>query len=330
MAAGTQSMKNSMAPYPRLVGDVGGTHARFAWLQDAASGLADTAKYAAAESSGLEAAIERYLNDHHRRAPPSCAIGIATPVTGDAVHMTNSDWAFSIGEVKSRFGFERFVVVNDFAALALALPVLQPDELHKVGGGVAAADAALAVLGAGTGLGMSGLLPSGAGFVPAVGEGGHATLAAASEREAEVVGWLRERFGHASAERALSGDGLVNLYGASCALAGTRAETIDAPEVSQRALAGSDAPCVDAVELFFAFLGGMAGNLALTLGARGGVYIGGGIVPQLGDRIDRSAFRARFEAKGRFEDYLSQVPTWVITASESPALRGADRALDGA
>ena len=256
-----------MAPYPRLVGDVGGTHARFAWLQDRAAELADAVSYEAADHSGLEAVIKRYLDDHRRQAPPSCAIGIATPVTGDAVRMTNSDWAFSIGEVKGRFGFERFAVVNDFAALALALPVLTPDELHKVGGGAAAVDAALAVLGAGTGLGMSGLIPAGDGFVPAVGEGGHATLAAATDREVEVVGWLRQRFGHASAERALSGDGLVNLYRASCALAGTAAAAIDAPEVSKRALAGSDAHCVDAVELFFAFLGGMAGNLALTLGA---------------------------------------------------------------
>ena len=321
---------NPVAPYPRLVGDVGGTHARFAWLQAPQAGLTDAATYAAAEHNGLEAAIERYLEDKRRKAPPSCAIGIATPVTGDAVAMTNSDWAFSIGEVKRRFGFERFVVINDFAALAMALPALRPDELRRVGDGAAAADAALAVLGAGTGLGMAGLLPSGAGFVACVGEGGHATLPAANDREAEVVGWLHERFGHASAERALSGDGLVNLYRASCALAGTPAEALDAPEVSARALTGSDAPCAAAVELFFAFLGGVAGNLALTLGARGGVYIGGGIVPQLGARIDRSAFRARFEAKGRFEDYLRKVPTWVITAAESPALRGAGRALDSA
>ena len=322
-------MTRSPAPYPRLVGDIGGTHARFAWLHGPAGETAGLTQYDAAGLSGLEAAIERYLQEHALEAPPSCAIGIATPVVGDAVAMTNSDWAFSIDAVERRFGFQRFVVMNDFAALAMALPVLRPDELRKVGGGASAGEAAWAVLGAGTGLGVSGLLPVGAGFVPVVGEGGHATIAAADEREAEVVAWLRKRFGHASAERALSGDGIVNLYEASCAVAGQRADAINAPEVSQRALDGSDARCGDAIELFFAFLGGVAGDLALTLGARGGVYIGGGIVPQLGDRIEHSAFRRRFEAKGRFEAYLSKVPTWVITASESPAMRGANRALDG-
>ena len=138
---------------------------------------------------------------------------------------------------------------------------------------------------------------------------------------------LRERFGHASAERAVSGPGLVNLHTALCELDGAAAEALDAAAISARAQAG-DARAGQAVELFFAFLGTVAGNLALSLGARGGMYIGGGIVPRLGDRIDASPFRERFEAKGRFRDYLRGIPTFVVQASTSPALLGAARALE--
>jgi glucokinase len=164
--------------------------------------------------------------------------------------------------------------------------------------------------------------------VPVVGEGGHATLAAADAREEEVLRWLRDEFRHASAERALSGAGIANLYRASCALAGRAAEDLDAVAITARALADSDRAAVDAVELFLSFLGGFAGNLALTLGARGGVFIAGGIAPRLGERIDRSSFRRRFETKGRFRPYLEAIATRVVLDATALALRGADAALD--
>ena len=188
--------------------------------------------------------------------------------------------------------------------------------------------APLALLGAGTGLGVSGLLPVAGGFVPVVGEGGHVSLGGANADEDRVIALLRDRFGHVSAERVLSGAGLVNLYQARCELAGVAAEALGAPEVGARALQGTDAQCRAAVEQFFDFLGHVAGDVALTLGARGGVYIGGGIVPQLGDWISRSRFRERFEAKGRFRAYLAQIPVKVVVATGAPALRGANQALD--
>jgi len=138
---------------------------------------------------------------------------------------------------------------------------------------------------------------------------------------------LRDRFGHCSAERAVSGPGLVNLYEALCTLDGVAAEALEAADITLRAEAG-DARCNRVLDLFFSFLGNVAGNLALTLGTRGGMYIGGGIVPRLGARIDRSRFRERFEQKGRFADYLARVPTFVVEAKLSPALLGAARALD--
>jgi glucokinase len=315
------------APYPRLVGDVGGTHARFGWVREAGCSVEHLGTYACNAYVGLEAVIAHYLTEQGRPHPASCAIGIATPVMGDTVAMTNRDWKFSVNGVQRRLGVERFIVLNDFVALALALPDLLQEELERVGGGVAVGDAPLALLGPGTGLGVSGVLPSPGGEVPVVGEGGHATLCACDATEDRVLSILRGWFGHVSAERALSGAGLVNLYRAACELGKRSPDSLSPSEVTGRALSGDD-QCRVAVALFFGFLGTVAGDLALTLGARGGVYIAGGIVPQLGDWIARSNFRERFEAKGRLRPYLANIPTWVIAGSGSPALRGANRALD--
>ena len=318
----------------RLLGDIGGTNARFAWQPRGGAPLQDIIALATADHASVGAAIAHYLATIGRSAPPWCAIGIANPITGDHVQMTNSHWSFSISALRAELGFERLRVINDFTALALALPELAPSELRQLGGGAAVPGTAIGLIGPGTGLGVSGLLPGAApgSWVPLQGEGGHVTLAAASEREAAVLRVLRERFGHASAERAVSGMGLEALHAALTTLdapgnAGNATAALPAAEITARALAGSDARCAEAVSLFCSFLGSVAGNLALTLGARGGVYIGGGIVPRLGALFEGSAFRERFEAKGRFRDYLAQIPVFVIHASVSPALLGAARAL---
>jgi len=316
------------APYPRLVGDIGGTHARFGWVQDAGSGVAEVEAFLCDDQAGLDDVVSRYLSAHGLATPRSGAIGIAAPVGGDVVAMTNRDWTFSISDLQRRLGLGRLLVINDYAALAHALAGLQPDDARRVGGGEAVEPAPLALLGPGTGLGVSGLLIAPGGRVPVVGEGGHVSLSAGDEREDRVVAILRRRFGHVSAERALSGPGLVNLYAASCELGERPAEPLEPAEISARARLGGDACCRQAVELFFGFLGSVAGDLALTLGARGGVYIAGGIVAQLGDMIAGSTFRERFEAKGRYRPYLERIPTSVIVDASGLALRGADAALD--
>ena len=286
--------------YPRLVGDVGGTNARFAWQPAAGAPLSDVVTLPCADHATLEAAMKHYLVTLGKGQARCAAIGIANPVVGDQVRMTNHHWSFSIEAVRQLLGLERFLVINDFTALALSLPVLPEDELRQIGSGAAVAGAPL----------------------------GHVTLAAADAQEEAVIRRLRERFGHASAERALSGPGLVNLYVALCEVHGLVAQPLQAADVSSRAAAGEDPICVEALDLFFSFLGNVAGNLALSLGARGGVYIGGGIVPRLGGAIDRSRFRERFEAKGRFGSYLQAIPTLLVDARVSPALLGAARALD--
>jgi len=314
----------------RLLGDIGGTNARFAWQDGNGAPLQDVLALATADHASVGAAIAHYLASTGRRAPPWCAIGIANPITGDRVQMTNSHWSFSLSALQAELGFERLRVINDFTALALALPDLQPSELRQLGGGAAVAGEPIGLVGPGTGLGVSGLLPGAAPgtWVPLQGEGGHVTLAAADGREEAVLRVLRERFGHASAERAVSGMGLEALHAALTTLdAPGSSAALPATEITTRALAGSDVRCVEAVALFCSFLGSVAGNLALTLGARGGVYIGGGIVPRLGPLFAGSPFRERFEAKGRFRAYLAQIPVFVIHASVSPALLGAARAL---
>lgn len=314
--------------YPRLLGDIGGTNARWAWLPAPGAVLQDIEVRPCAASGSLAESAEAYLADHGHARPRWACIGIATAITGDEVRMTNSPWAFSIAGLRRELGVERCLVINDFTALALSLPALAPGDLRALGGGAAVAGAPLALLGPGTGLGVSGLLPDGAQRWSALsGEGGHVTLAAMDDEEAAVLGVLRRRFGHVSAERALSGAGLVNLVDALRELGGRGAAALAPADVTQAAIAGSDADCVRAVRLFSAFLGNVAGNLVLTLGARGGVYVGGGIVPRLAGAFDAALFRRRFEDKGRFAAYLQPVPAWLITA-ETPALLGAARALD--
>ena len=314
----------------RLLGDVGGTNARFAWQDADGAPLRDIVSIPTADHPTLAAALGAYLRHVGRAAPPWCAIGIANPITGDQVQMTNSHWSFSIEAMRRELGLERFVVINDFTALALALPDLRPGDLRQVGGGTPIAGAPLALIGPGTGLGVSGLLPAGAAgrWIALQGEGGHVTLAAANAREAAVLQVIRDEHGHASAERAISGQGLEALHAAIVKLGpGPATAPLHAADITARALAGSDAACVEALDLFCGFLGNVAGNLALTLGARGGVHIGGGIVPRLGDAFTRSRFRACFEDKGRFRDYLAAIPAYVIHAQVSPALLGAARAL---
>lgn len=314
--------------FPRLLGDIGGTHARWAWQAHAGAPLADISVQACAASASLRESAQHYLRTHGHEAPQWAGIGIATAVTGDQVRMTNNAWAFSIRDFQQALGLARCLVINDFTALALSLPALGSQDLQSLGGGVAVPGRAIALLGPGTGLGVSGLIPDASGQLHALsGEGGHATLPATNDREAAVLAHLRKTLGHVSAERVLSGSGLVNLYAAVCALEGQVPKPLDPAGITDAARSGSDAQCVQAVTHFTAFLGGVAGNLALTLGSLGGLYIGGGIVPRLGAAFDTALFRQQFEAKGHHQSLLQAVPVWLITAPV-PALIGASRALD--
>ena len=319
--------------FPALLGDVGGTNARWAWQPAPGAAPERVRTLACRDFAAIDTCIAAYLRLEALPPPQRAAFGIATAIDGDLVQMTNHPWRFSIDGLRSTLGLSQLRVLNDFEALAQAVPYLAGTDLRSVGPRLTGLAGNKAVIGPGTGLGVSGLVADGRdGWLPVVGEGGHVTLAAGNAREASLLAVLRERFGHASAERALSGPGLVNLYQATCVLDGANPVELAPADVITRGLAqggAHDARCLEALTTFAAMLGSVAGNLALTLGAHGGVYIGGGIVPRLGSAFDNWPFRARFEDKGRFRGYLQKIATCVIVA-EAPALIGAAHALERA
>jgi glucokinase len=333
----TKWVLSAMNTYPRLLGDIGGTHARFALQREAGGALEAMVVMRCAAHASLRDAIRAYLLEAGDPPVKQAAIGMANPVLGDWVQMTNHHWSFSTEALRADLAWERLLLLNDFTALALGLPDLCDEDVLEVQphpDRVYLPRAAKALIGAGTGLGVSGLIPCADStlWVPIAGEGGHTTLAATNAQEDAVLAGLRQRFGHVSAERVLSGPGLVNLYEVLGALQGSRPPARTPEQIIEIVLGPSDEAqtlCAQAVALFWAFLGTTAGNLALTLGARGGVYIGGGIAPRLVAGVEKSRFRTCFESKGRFGPYLQAVPTYVVRAGVSPALLGASRALDG-
>jgi len=309
----------------RLLADIGGTNARFAWQSGPGAPLEDVLTLPCADFDTIEAAMRSYLERIGRGQPARCAMGIANPITGDRVQMTNHHWSFSIEALRQAIGLNELVVINDFTALALAIPLLEPHErrLMRVGPQQAVAGKAIGVLGAGTGLGVGGLLPF---QLP----GGPVSFAPETELEFAVLRVLQQRLGdRVSFERVLSGPGLVNLLDAIEEVQGRTASLNErsAAAIVQAGLAASCPVCVQVLSTFCALLGSAAGDLALLLGARGGIYIGGGIVPRLGDWFDRSEFRSRFEHKGRLSTLVREVPVFVIHAEVSPALRGVSQAL---
>jgi glucokinase len=238
-------------------------------------------------------------------------LAVAATPAGDAVSLTNHPWTFSIEELRQSLRMRRLNVVNDFHANA-AVPHLDEDERVQIGPGAPVADAPVGVIGPGTGLGVSALIPTPSGPLPIPGEGGHVTMPPADAREGAVLDLMRGRYDHVSAERVLSGPGLVNLYNTLCELSHVPAAPLTAAQITDPRTGATDPYAREATAMFCAMLGTIAGNLALTLGARGGIYIAGGIVPKLGDAFAQSQFRSRFEAKGRFSTYLAAIPTYVV------------------
>ena len=294
-----------------LVGDIGATNARFALVTPDGT-LSDIRVLLCDDYPTIADAMTAYLADTGTTRPSRAVLAIAAAPTGDRISMTNHPWTFSIEELRRHFAFASLRVVNDFLAAAASVSHLSDSERIKVGPGEADPTAPIGVLGPGTGLGVSALIPTRDGPLPIPGEGGHVTMAPADKRESAVLEIMRARYDHVSAERLLSGPGLVNLYNTLCELTGVPAASLTAAQITAPATGETDPCAKEATDMFCAMLGTVAGNLALTLGARGGVYIAGGIVPKLGDRFATSQFRARFEAKGRFNSYLAAIPTFVV------------------
>jgi len=317
-----------LSDHTSLVGDIGGTNARFAVL-DEFQRPHKPRTYAAADYPSLLDAVQQFLRDESIQAPQQAAIAVATRVLDDKVEFTNNeDWSFSQRSLAAELGLNKLQVVNDFTALAQSVPYLPPSSLQQIGTGTVVADQPIGVVGPGTGFGVSGLvpLPEG-GFRALNSEGGHSSAAPSTEREIAVLSIFMQRFGRVSYERFLSGPGLVNTYEALCKLDGVSVVVNEPAEVTRLGLDGSNAQCVETLKLFCGLLGCYAGDLALTLGTLGGVYVGGGIVPRLGDFFEASTFRERFESKGRVSDEVQPIPTFVIHDAY-PGLLGAATLLN--
>jgi glucokinase len=291
-----------------LLGDIGATNARFALASKDALGQVRT--FEVAKYPQFEDALTLFL-DEVGLPVEDAAIAVAGPVVQQHAKLTNQAWTIDAGELKTSFGLAARII-NDFRAVALSLPLLKSGDLVAIGGGKVEEGAPKAVLGPGTGLGVACLANSSADPVVVTSEGGHATLAGTCDREDRIIQYLREKFGHASAERAISGSGLENLYQAIAAIDGLTVGTQSAAEITNEALAGNCKIAHEALRTFCAFLGSFAGSLALTFGAKGGVYIAGGISPRILKFLRESEFRSRFEAKGRFRSYLEAIPSYVI------------------
>lgn len=311
------------AARPWLVADIGGTNARFGLIEAPGAAPNQIGKVPSAEHRTLASAAKAYLAGLAAPVQPSAAcVAVAGPVTGDRFKLTNQAWDFSIAETKAELGLDYLDLVNDFKALALSLPYLS--EVRQIGGGAPVAGQAMAVAGPGTGLGVGAIVPDTRGhWVPVPGEGGHCDAPLVTQEEASVAAVLRAEQGAVTAECFLSGGGIERLYRSLATARGYQPDPHRTnADITAAAVAGGDPLAADTLNMFCALLGSLAGNLAVTFGARGGVFIGGGIVPRFADFFAASKFRERFEARYRMADYAKAIPTYLILA-DTPALDGA-------
>lgn len=320
-------MPNQHNQYPRLIADVGGTNARFA-IEHQPLALSDIDVLSVNDYPTLLAAIKAYLQQANIAHIQHIVIAIANPVTGDYIKMTNHDWAFSITEMKAELAAETLLVINDFTAQALAVTQMDDNNRVAVGGQSTDKVAPIAVVGAGTGLGVSGLIPDSQGrMIPLAGEGGHVSFAPRDSIERDILAFAEPMFsGYVSAERLLNGDGLSLLYKFFAKRKGLTDTDKQPAAVTDGALIDKDPICLAALSRYCMILGDVCANTVLTLGATGGLYIGGGIVPRFIDFLKQSEFRSRFEDKGRFENYMKPIPAYIVTHSQ-PGLLGAAIAL---
>jgi glucokinase len=303
-----------------LIADIGATNTRCALLDDK-GGLIALERFENREFDGVQDVLERYL-DHCRATdrPSQAAIGIAAPITDDDISMVNLPWRFSRAELADALRLNRLLVINDFAAVAWALPSLTDDDLLSIGGGSQIDRATRVALGPGSGLGVATLVPFEGGWTVVAGEGGNVASSPETVTERVVVDALRDSSGYCAAETLISGPGLARILDVLSEQAGVEPPRLTPAGVSAAATRG-DPLAQKAQAIFFGMLGSFASDLALTAGARGGIYIAGGIVPRLRKAFAASAFRERFLAKGRHRSYLEAIPTYLITAEE-PALLG--------
>ncbi|UTW04303.1 glucokinase [Amphritea atlantica] len=310
-----------------LVGDIGGTNARFALVRPGAVVLESVHTLQCSDYSNIDAACRAYFDQVGITGIERACLAFACPVQGEQIKMTNNHWHFTRTDLAQQLGLKQLKLVNDFTAMALGMLHIGEDEKIQVGSGHSLEGAARLVIGPGTGLGVSGLVKANDDWIPLSTEGGHISFAPADEVEIDLWRALVARFGRVSVERILCGQGLLNLYQILSAQQGSEVRCQSPAEVSVAAVEGDDPVAVESLQRFCRILGNVAGDNVLTLGARGGVYLCGGILPKVAEFFLQSGFRRAFEDKGRFVDYMQNVPVWLCTA-ENPGLLGAAAALE--
>ncbi len=298
--------------HPGLIADIGGTNARFALTNAQKIYAAHTLK--CADYPTIVAAVNAYLEQHcTEHKPDRASFAIAGPISGDTFKLTNNPWQFSVEETRKTLKMTSLRLMNDFAAVAAGVPHIGEKHLKKIGGGKAVKDQTIGIIGPGTGLGVAALFWDGSRYRVNPCEGGHVTMPPKNQRQLDLFNILRKKYDHISAERVCSGNGLVNLYNAIRTLDDlNELPERTAQEISQNAISDSCACCKESLDLMLEFLGTVAGNLSLTLGAYSGIYIAGGIPTKLGDYFFSSPFRQAFEDKGRFQTYQRDIPAYLI------------------
>jgi len=315
-----------------LIGDIGGTNARFALVRAGEVTPEAVAVLACSDYGNIGSAISDYLRGAGTNAAQvqgACLAVAATPASGTRVKMTNNHWRFDREEVRSQFGWTFFKVINDFTAMALGIPHVAPGKQIHVCGGPGDASQPRLVIGPGTGLGVSCLMPSNNGWNALMTEGGHVNFAPTDDTEMALLNILKGRFGRVSVERILSGQGLLNLYQAHSILQNVAAPLDFPKDITAAALADADSLAGQALAHFCEILGRVAGNAVLTLGSTGGVYLCGGMLPQFSDFFLNSPFQKGFEDKGRMRPMLESTPVYMVTESYTGLLGAAQWLIRG-
>lgn len=299
--------------FPILIGDIGGTNARFAIVVDAYAEPREFPVVQTADFSTIDDAIQSAILDQTNILPRSAVLAVAGPVDGDEIDLTNSDWIVRPKQMMEGLGFRDIVVLNDFEAQALAVVALGEEHLERIGGGPAETVGSRVVLGPGTGLGVAGLVHARRTWVPVPGEGGHIDLGPRTERDLQIFPHLERIEGRVSAEQILCGRGLVNLYRAIAAADGKEAAFTAPEEITAAALAHSDDVAGETLDLFVTYLGRVAGDLGLVFMSRGGVFLTGGIAQKIIPALKSGLFRAAFEDKAPHSELMAAMPAYVIT-----------------
>lgn len=309
-----------------LIGDIGGTNARIAIAHTDAPGFSSEQTYQCADFATVVDAIRHYLSQTGLPPPKAICLAVAGPVVDEQVKLTNNHWMISVNDLRRAFEIEAVRLLNDFEAIAYSVPYISLEEMLPIGnlkpGLLDSEHYTVAVLGPGTGLGAVGLRKYEEHIIAIVSEASHCGFAPETAEQVEILKALRERFSRVSSERLVSGSGLENLYWSLAQINGENRSQLSASEISLASQDESDPTASKAVEMFYQILGQVAGDLALTLGAKDGIYIAGGISQRYPQMLVNSRFRSGFENKGRHRVLMERIPTQLITHKQ-PGLLGA-------